>query len=258
MPPDGSKVASASEPSAFATSPVLAIGLGRGGSGKSTGLAELVWRAKNAGRSVIVADGDSLSKTLTDTFPGEVSSPQSDQFVDVRDWLNGLLNQVGTKRQSAVLDLGGGDRMLQEYGRKLPIVEFCATYGIDPVAIYYLGPSVEDLRHVLAIWNSGHFRPERTLLMMNEGVVDVGSRMSDAFAATLRNPDFNEMLKAGAKAILLSRLECMEEIKASRLGFYEATAPNVPLDIISKFQLGIWLRDLEAKRAHVGALSWLP
>lgn len=258
MPRDGLKLASASEPSAPTTSPVLAIGLGRGGSGKSTGLAELVWRAKNAGRSVIVADGDTLSKTLTDTFPGEVTSPGSDQFLDVRSWLNGLLSQVGTKRQSAVLDLGGGDRMLQEYGRKLPIVEFCSSYGIDPVAIYYLGPSVEDLRHVLAIWSSGHFRPERTLLMLNEGVIDAGSRMADAFAATLRNPDFIEMLKSGAKPIVLPRLECMEEIKASRLGFHDATGPNVALDIISKFQLGIWLRDLEAKRAEADILSWLP
>jgi hypothetical protein len=31
--------------------PVLAVGLGRGFGGKSTGLAELVWRARNQGRS---------------------------------------------------------------------------------------------------------------------------------------------------------------------------------------------------------------
>ena len=37
---------------------VLAVGLGRGFGGKSTGLSELVWRAQNQGRDVIVADGD--------------------------------------------------------------------------------------------------------------------------------------------------------------------------------------------------------
>jgi MinD-like ATPase involved in chromosome partitioning or flagellar assembly len=49
--------------------PVLAVGLGRGFGGKSTGLAELVWRARNQGRSVIVADGDARSKTLAGIFP---------------------------------------------------------------------------------------------------------------------------------------------------------------------------------------------
>ena len=35
---------------------VLAVGLGRGFGGKSTGLAELVWRARNGGREVIIAE----------------------------------------------------------------------------------------------------------------------------------------------------------------------------------------------------------
>ena len=68
-----------------------------------------------------------------------------------------------------MLDLGGGDRVLQEHGRDLRLVEFCARRGIEPLALYFLGSEDEDLRHVLSIWEAGYFRPRRTLLVLNEG-----------------------------------------------------------------------------------------
>jgi hypothetical protein len=119
--------------------PVLAVGLGRGFGGKSTGLSELVWRARDQGRDVIVADGDTRSRTLAGLFP-EAVSPATDELPDVKEWLSGILNRMVEERRSAVLDLGGGDRVLQEYGRDLLLVEFCAEYGIEPLALYFLGP----------------------------------------------------------------------------------------------------------------------
>lgn len=65
---------------------VLAVGLGRGFGGKSTGLAELVWRARNAGREVIVADGDPRSRTLAGMFEGAMHPP-TEELPDVKAWL---------------------------------------------------------------------------------------------------------------------------------------------------------------------------
>ena len=93
--------------------PVLAVGLGRGFGGKSTGLSELVWRARDQGRDVIVADGDTRSRTLAGLFP-EATSPATDELPDVKEWLSGILNRMVEERRSAVLDLGGGDRVLLE------------------------------------------------------------------------------------------------------------------------------------------------
>ena len=67
-----------------AAAPVLAVGLGRGFGGKSTGLSELVWRARDQGRDVIVADGDARSRTLAGLFP-EAVSPATDELPDVKE-----------------------------------------------------------------------------------------------------------------------------------------------------------------------------
>src|SRR4051812_14175265 len=88
--------------------PVLAVGLGRGGGGKSSGLAELVWRARNQGREVVVADGDARSHTLSGLFPDAIQ-PKSEELPDTKDFLTALLNRIVKQRCSAVLDLGGGD-----------------------------------------------------------------------------------------------------------------------------------------------------
>jgi hypothetical protein len=102
--------------------------------------------------------------------------------------LSGILNRMVEERRSVVLDLGGGDRVLQEYGRDLLLVEFCEEYGIEPLALYFLGPEEEDLKHVLPIWEAGYFRPKRTFLVLNEGVIREGRTMAGAFGRALGDP----------------------------------------------------------------------
>jgi hypothetical protein len=238
---------------------VLAVGLGRGFGGKSTGLAELVWRARNAGREVIVADGDPRSRTLASMFP-EAMQPPTEELPDVKAWLTGVLNRMVKERRSAVLDLGGGDRVLQEYGRDLRLVEFCARRGIEPLALYFLGPEDEDLRHVLSIWEAGYFRPRRTLLVLNEGVIREGRTVAGAFGRTLDDQGFRRMVEEGAVPVLMHRLACMDVVRRGGLGLYAAAAGDsgAPLDPVEQFMVEDWLADLEGKRAQAGAAAWLP
>ena len=245
--------------SAAAGEVVLAVGLGRGFGGKSTGLAELVWRARNQGREVIVADGDPRSRTLAGIFP-EAMQPPTEELPDVKAWLTGVLNRMVKERRSAVLDLGGGDRVLQEYGRDLRLVEFCARRGIEPLALYFLGPEDEDLRHVLSIWEAGYFRPRRTLLVLNEGVIREGRTVAGAFERTLADPGFERMVREGAAPVLMTRLACMDLVRRRGLGLYAAAAGDgeAPLDPVEQFMVEDWLADLEAKRAKAGAAAWLP
>jgi hypothetical protein len=160
-----------------------------------------------------------------------------------------------------VLDLGGGDRVLQEYGRDLLLVEFCAEYGIEPLALYFLGPEEEDLKHVLAIWEAGYFRPKRTFLVLNEGVIREGRTMAGAFGRTLGDPGVAGMIAAGAVPVLMKRLACMDLVRRSGLGFYGAAsgakgATGRPLDPTYAFMVRKWLRDLEGERA--AQAGWLP
>ncbi|MBY0331760.1 MAG: hypothetical protein K2X49_13935 [Acetobacteraceae bacterium] len=253
----GNGTGPASEP---ASGVVLAVGLGRGFGGKSTGLAELVWRARNAGREVIVADGDPRSRTLAGMFEG-ATHPPTEELPDVKAWLTGVLNRMVKERRSAVLDLGGGDRVLQEYGRDLRLVEFCHRRGIEPVALYFLGPEEEDLRHVLSIWEAGYFRPKRTLLVLNEGVIREGRTVIGAFERTLEHPGFREMVdEGGAVPVLMHRLACMDLLRQRGLGLYAAAAGDGadPLDPVEQFMVEDWLADLEKRRAEAGAAAWLP
>jgi hypothetical protein len=242
------------------SSPVLAVAAGRGGSGKSFALSELVWRAQSQGRRVIVADGDMRSSTLAEMFPAALSRPKSDALPDKKEWLTEVFNRMLTEGVSAVVDLGGGEQVLQEYGNDLNIVALCRDLGIDPVAVYCLGPDVEDLNHVLSIWEGGYFRPDRAVLLLNEGAIRNGKTVGGAFEKTLSHPGLREMRESGVKMILLPRLACYDLVHASGKGFYEAAA-GTGLDLslqVQRIMVKRWLAALEQKRADHGILGWLP
>ena len=62
-------------------------------------------------------------------------------------------------RSSLILDLGGGDGVLAEYGRELALPVFCETVGVEPLSIYMIGPDMEDFDHILAIYRAGFLGP---------------------------------------------------------------------------------------------------
>ncbi len=249
-------VSQVSEVSPVDRKPALVIGFGRGFSGKSTLLSEIAWRAKNQGRSTIVADFDARSQTLADLFP-DAMVPASEELPDVKSAFTKLLNRMTTEKTSAVVDFGGGDRFMLEYGKDLELVEYCELFDIDPVALYVLGPEAEDLKHVLSIYEAGYFRPERTILVMNEGVIREGKTVIGAFEKTTKDPGFQKMLADGAKPMRVTRMACMDLVKDARLNFYEATGSG-QLDPVEGFMLTKWIKGLEAKRQKLGVADWLP
>jgi hypothetical protein len=128
------------------------------------------------------------------------------------------------------------------------------------VAIYVLGPEVEDLRHCLSIYEAGYFRPQRSILVLNEGVIREGKTLVGAFEQTMKDPGFQKMLADGARPMLLTKLPCMDLVKNGKLNLYAAAVgvgPD-PLDPVEEFMLSDWLDDIEAKRQKVGVANWLP
>jgi hypothetical protein len=259
MAKDGVLEAAREAPGVSVRSPVLVIGLGRGGSGKSTLLSEMVWRARSQGREVVVGDFDPRSQTLTDLFP-EAVRPEGEALPDVKKAFVGMLNRMNKERRSGVIDFGAGDRFLAEHGRDLRLVEFCKRRGIDLLAMYVLGPDEEDLRHCLSIWEAGYFRPERTVVVMNEGVIRDGDTVLGAFEPTMGDGRFLGMVReSGAKVILVTRLACMKLVRDRGLGFHEAARGGLPDDLaVEEFMVEDWLADLEDKRAREGVAEWLP
>lgn len=238
--------------------PVLAIGLGRGRTGKSTLLRWAIGRALEAGREVDAADGDRHNATLA-AFCRTAARPPSAEDADSKDWLTDRLNALATERRSLVLDLGGGDRLLADYGRDLALVEFCRDCGVEPLALLCLGPALDDLAHVVALADA--FAPPRTVLVLNEGLVPGGRSAQQAFAPLYGRKEFAALVDRGAVPVLMPRLACMPEVDARRLGFGAARdgakgRDGSPLGPVQRSQVGTWMRRME--EAFEPCRAWLP
>ena len=246
---------------------VLAVRMGRGRTGGSTLLDWLVQRARTEGRGVAVGDGDRRNPTLAGLYPpgtlGGATQPATDETADVKDWITTQLSEMVALKTSLVLDLGGGDRVLSEYGRDLGLVEFCAMAGIEPLALFMSGPEMDDFEHVLTIWQAGYFRPGRAVLVFNEHLVTQGRTPTGAFDPIMRRPEMDQMMAQGLRVVFMPRLPCMAEMRRSGLSFLNAVANKAgtdgkPLDPVRQFMVTSWQKRMLKELSEAGALDWLP
>ena len=253
--------------------PVLAIRRGRGRLGGSTFLDLLIQRARHGGRRMKPLDGDLRSGTLAALYPAldaqqqpiadGTSSPASEELPDMKAWLLETLDAMAEDRVSRGLDLGGGERVIPEFVRELSLTRYCAECDITLLSIYMLGPDFEDFRHVMELVRAGDMRAERTLLVMNEGVVRQGQSVAGAFDPIIGHPDMRALLEDGATSVFLKRLTCMPLIREAGLNFYDVAAgkpdrrgtrPRPTLQHMTR----VWLQQNEDEHAQAGALEWLP
>jgi len=251
----------------------LLVRRGRGRTGGSTGLDLWIQRGREAGRRVKPLDGDLRSRTLSLRYPAQdeagepipdgASSPSSEEPTDMQKWLRGELDLMAEGDGSAVLDLGGGDRVVQEFVRDLSLRDYCDELGVRLVEAYFLGPDLEDFSHVVEVARSRDLQAHKTLLVLNEGLVRHGQTTRGVFEPLTHRPEFRELVQDGAAVILLTRLVCMQEVVERGFGFYDAVrgAPDRTGRLISpttRFLIRKWLSDHEAQHEQAGTLEWLP
>jgi hypothetical protein len=227
----------------------------------------------NRGRRVKPLDGDLRSRTLSLLYPATderghpiqdgASSPTTDELPDVKAWMSGELDSMVEDRVSRVLDLGGGDRVMQEYVRDLALKDFCRDFGIGLTVAIFLGPDMEDFRHALRLVNSDAYRGERSILVLNEGVIRHGQTTAGAFDPILRHPDFEAIVKEGVRPVFLRRLTCLSVLRERGLGFYDVVASR-PDRAGAKASPTLfhmtktWLDTLEREFATARVGEWLP
>lgn len=247
--------------------PVLAVRLGRGRLGGSTVCDHMIQRGRRAGRAVMVADGDRRNPTLAGLYPpgqpGGASVPPSDDMADMKDWITEQVGQMVMNRASMVLDLGGGDRVLSDYGQDLPLSDFCAASGVDCLPLYFSGPEKDDFDHIIAIQNAKYFSAAKGILFLNENLVRSGKTPAGAFDDILKRPELDEMFSNGVKLVFIPRLPCMTELRASELSFYEAAGnkpgkSGKPMDPVRQFMVKTWIDRLESQFVESGITDWLP
>ena len=89
-----------------------------------------------------------------------------------------------------VLDMGGGDKVLAEHAKDLNLREFCEAAGVQPLAIYSMGPTMEDFDHVMRIYEKGYFRSDRSVMVLNESLVPAGKAPGGMFDFVYAHPRF--------------------------------------------------------------------
>jgi hypothetical protein len=251
----------------------LLVRRGRGRTGGSTGLDLWIQRARDAGRRVKPLDGDLRSRTLSTLYPATdakgraiqdgAGSPRSEEMMDMRDWLSAELDSMIENGTSAVLDLGGGDRVVQEYVRELEISEFCADHGIRLVEAFFLGPDQEDFRHVLQILDSRDLKADATMFVLNEGVIRQGQTTEGVFDTLMTLPAFKTQMNAGVRPVFMRRLSCMGVLRERGLGFYDAVDGKLDRDGKAasptlRHMVKTWLRQNEQDHKLAGTFEWLP
>ena len=245
---------------------------GRGRVGGSTFLDFIIQYCRCKGRRVKPLDGDLRSRTLTALYPIENVSgaplldgatyPVSEDLAANKAWLGGELDRSVDDKVCRVVDFGGGDRVIQEYGNEIRIPDFCSEYELGLIWAFILGPDLEDLHHVVQVVASGHMKGGRLLLVLNEGVIRHGQTTTGVFASTMQQPEYRALLRDGAEPFLMPRLTCMDQLRERGLGFYDAAAGGADREgrrasPTLRHMTGAWIKEMERQLEISGAAQWI-
>lgn len=253
--------------------PIVIKREGRGRLGGSRGLDLIVQRTRHQGRRIKILDGDLRSRTLASLYPcvtpdgtailDGASSPASEEVPVMKKWVLDALDETVADRVSRVLDLGGGDRVLQEVNRDLPIGSYCQDFGISLVWMCMLGPDMEDFRHIMELIRTGSLEPARMMLVLNEGVIRQGQSVEGVFDPLISHPDMVGLVRDGARMVFFRRLTCMDQVQATGQGYYDIASGSPNADGVRprptmQHMVKVWLQQFEAEHAQAGTLEWLP
>lgn len=238
--------------------------IGPGGSGKTMLARWLGWKMETEGREAVIAALDPQNRSLATWFSGTYQPPTSDGAQTAR-WLRDLLGFLMDRKQSAILDFGGGDTALAKLiDTTSDVTETMEAAGVEPVACYTLGPRVDDLASLGSLGAVG-FLPKSTLLVLNEGRVDSTLSREEAFARVMRHSTFVKAVERGAYLAWMPRLEpeVAQEIEGKRLTFGHARDGKVPagqtyapVGGLKRSMVGRWLDRMEHAFAPIA--SWRP
>ena len=147
---------------------------GRGKTGKTTLLRWLTETSILNGGAPILADVDPSNATFSAYF-ADVARPDTDNPAGVGAWLQELIEYCIAERQSALIDLGGGDTTLRSLAAEMPgLAAHIEAAGMAPVIFHLTGRQPEDLLPALTVAARG-FTPKAQALVFNEYAIKPGS-----------------------------------------------------------------------------------
>jgi len=235
--------------------------IGRGKTGKTTGIRWAAEAAILAGTTLLMADMDPTNDTFSKYIDNVARPPEASDPALSLKWLDKLLQHALEHRLSLLVDLGGGDTTLRRLVEQLPdLVEMAEAQGFAIVLFYTAGPQEEDLSPLATMEGLG-FRPTATAIVLNEAMADLGDSPLQAFARVLRHSAFLAAIGRGAVPIWMPRLLPAQQVEIRRLHFRDAAAGEngqgkTPLGPFDRSRVLNWLQAMDANFA--GIRTWLP
>ncbi len=235
--------------------------VGRGKTGKTTGIRWAAEAAVLAGTALLMADMDPTNDTFSQYVGNVARPPEASDPALALKWLDRLLQHALQHGLSLLVDVGGGDTTLRRLIAQLPdLVEMFEAQGFAVVLFYTVGPQEEDLSPLATIQGLG-FRPTATAIVLNEAMAEVGDPPLHAFARILRHSAFLAAVQRGAVPIWMPRLLPAREVEIHRLQFRDAAAGETglgkaPLGPFDRSRVLHWLQAMDANFA--GIKTWLP
>ena len=229
---------------------------GRGKTGKTTLLRWLTETSIRNGGAPILADVDPSNATFSAYF-ADVARPDTDNPAGVATWLQGLIEYCITERQSAFIDLGGGDTTLRSLAAEMPgLAAHIEAAGMAPVMFHLTGPQPEDLLPALTLAARG-FTPTAQALVLNEYGIEPGSTRERAFARLVTSSAYGS-LAAECVKLWMPRLHAAEAVESRQCSFAAARdgTINPPLGLFDAARVRVWLDAMD--RRFAGVRSWIP
>ena len=241
--------------------PKIIFWIGRGKTGKTTGIRWMAERAIRNGAVMLMADMDPTNDTFS-KYIENVARPSepSDPALALK-WLDKLLQHALHHKTTLLVDLGGGDTTLRRLVSQLPdLVSLFEASGFSVELFYTVGPQEEDLSPLATMEGLG-FKPTTTAIILNQGLVEVGEAPETAFARILRHSAFNAAMNRDAIAVWMPKLLVAQQVEIRRLHFQAAADGDIgqgktPLGPFDRARVQSWLQGMET--SFSGIATWLP
>lgn len=210
-------------------------------------------------RPMHILDADPHNRTLSGYFPN-AECPPSSGMDDRRVWLEAEIRKQAkaAERYDVILDIGGGDHLMQRLAYEVRFTETIERVGIDLTAFYLMGPSVSDLDYFQSL-EAANFHPKRLALVFNGGLVSGDRSVERAFEAVFNAPLVTKLLDRGAHPIYMPALapDCLEAVEQSGALTFRDAIPK--LDMWHEMRLETWLnQSMEDQVARpLSELGWL-
>jgi hypothetical protein len=181
--------------------------------------------------------------------------PRGTEIGDVAEWVTEVVSRMAADQVSMALDMGAGDSVLEEHAKQMDLCEFCEASGIAPLAIYSLGPTMDDFNDAMTIYEKGYAQCERTLFVMNESLVENGKGAAGAFNFVMEDARY-QAIEHNVRSVVMPKLACMKAMRDEKLSVYEAAegergTSGRPMSLGHQFIVKTWINRMEARLSLV-------